>query len=260
MIGTASPFKRLLQRDQLLVAVGLATVTLLSLGYLLTGAGMEMPSMPAPADTVQDTVKGAGWSAKQAALMFTMWWVMMVAMMLPSAAPMILLFSALSQRSSLRRNTAIFASGYLLVWGGFSLIATLLQWQLTRTGHLVDMRINSQTLAGLLLVVAGLYQLTPAKRACLRHCQSPVRFVTEQWRPGPSGALGMGLRHGGYCLGCCWALMALLFVGGVMNLAFIGGLAAYVLIEKVTPRWRHFELISAGLLIAAGAVALGYPV
>jgi predicted metal-binding membrane protein len=256
MTGAVGPFERLLHRDQVLVAIGLATVTLLAWGYLLTGAGIEMPAMSVPMETAQMP----GWSSGQAALMFVMWWVMMMAMMLPSAAPMILLFSSVARRSSRPGGTTIFVMGYLLVWGGFSVIATLMQWQLTRIGLLDAMRANSQMLAGLLLLVAGIYQLTPAKTACLRHCQSPLRFVTEHWRPRTFGALKMGLRHGGYCLGCCWALMALLFVGGVMNIAWIGGLAAYVLIEKIIPQRRYFGLISACLLITAGAVLLGLPV
>lgn len=180
--------------------------------------------------------------------------------MLPSAAPMILLFSSVAKRASRPGSTALFVSGYILVWGGFSVLATLMQWQLTQIGLLNGMRANSQMLAGLLLLVAGIYQLTPAKNACLKHCQSPLQFVIGHWRPGPRGALSMGLQHGGYCLGCCWALMALLFVGGVMNLAWIGGLAAYVLIEKLIPQWRYFGLVSACLLITAGAVLLGFPV
>ncbi len=256
MAGGISPFERLLHRDQVLVAIGLAAVTLLSWGYLLIGAGMEMPSMSAPMETAQ----APGWAPAQAVLMFIMWWVMMVAMMLHSAAPMILLFSSVAKRSSRPGSTALFVSGYILIWGGFSVLATLIQWQLTQIGLLDGMRANSQMLAGLLLLVAGIYQLTPAKNACLKHCQSPLQFVTEHWRPGPRGALEMGLRHGGYCLGCCWALMALLFVGGVMNLAWIGGLAAYVLIEKVIPQSRYSGLVSACLLITAGAVLIGFPV
>ncbi len=256
MTGEYSMFERLLRRDQLVVGLGLAAVTLLSWSYLLTGAGMEMPSMPA----AMDTAKMSRWSPGQAALMFIMWWVMMVAMMLPSAAPMILLFSSVAKRSGRAIGTVLFVSGYLLVWGGFSMIATLMQWELTRSGLLDGMRANSLMLAGLLLLGAGIYQLTPAKAACLRHCQSPLRFVMEHWRPGPSGAIGMGLRHGGYCLGCCWALMALLFVGGVMNLLWIGGLAAYVLVEKALPQWRYLGLVSACLLITAGAVLLGLSV
>lgn len=256
MAGGISPLERLLHRDQVLVAIGLAAVTLLSWGYLLTGAGMEMPSMSTP----METALTPGWSPAQAVLMFIMWWVMMVAMMLPSAAPMILLFSSVAKRASRPGSTALFVSGYILIWGGFSVLATLMQWQLTQTGLLDGMRANSQMLAGLLLLVAGIYQLTPAKNACLKHCQSPLQFVTEHWRPGPRGALSMGLQHGGYCLGCCWALMALLFVGGVMNLAWIGGLAAYVLIEKLIPQWRYFGLVSACLLITVGAVLLGFPV
>ncbi len=251
-----SPLERLLHRDQVLVAFCLATVTLLSWGYLLTGAGMEMPSMSARMETAQ----APGWSPAQAVLMFIMWWVMMVAMMLPSAAPMILLFSSVAKRASKPGSTSIFVSGYLLIWGGFSVVATLMQWQLAQTGLLTGMRANSQMLAGLLLLVAGFYQLTPAKHACLKHCQSPLQFVTEHWRPGPHGALLMGLQHGSYCLGCCWALMALLFVGGVMNLAWIGGLAAYVLIEKLIPKWRYLNLLSACLLITAGVILLGVSV
>ncbi len=254
--GQISPLERLLHRDQVLVAFGLATVTLLSWGYLLTGAGMEMPSMSAPMETAQ----APGWSPAQAVLMFIMWWVMMVAMMLPSAAPMILLFSSVAKRASKPGSTSIFVSGYLLIWGGFSVVATLMQWQLAQTGLLTGMRANSQMLAGLLLLVAGFYQLTPGKHACLKHCQSPLQFVTEHWRPGPHGALLMGLQHGSYCLGCCWALMALLFVGGVMNLAWIGGLAAYVLIEKLIPKWRYLNLLSACLLITAGVILLGVSV
>ncbi|MEP2182465.1 DUF2182 domain-containing protein [Roseibium sp.] len=256
MAGGISPLERFLHRDQVLVAFGLAAVTLLSWGYLLTGAGMQMPSMSAPMETAQTP----GWSPAQAVLMFIMWWVMMVAMMLPSAAPMILLFSSVAERSSRPGSTTLFVSGYFLIWGGFSVLATLMQWQLTQIGLLDGMRANSKMLAGLLLLVAGVYQLTPAKNACLKHCQSPLQFVTGHWRPGPRGALSMGLQHGGYCLGCCWALMALLFVGGVMNLAWIGGLAAYVLVEKLIPQWRYFGLVSACLLITAGAVLLGFPV
>ncbi len=253
MPSEGSVLERLLLRDQLVVGLGLAAVTLLSWGYLLTGAGMEMPSMSAP----MEPARTPGWSPGEAALMFAMWWVMMLAMMLPSAAPMILLFASVAKRSGRPVGTVLFVSGYLLVWGGFSVIATLMQWALTRFGLLEGMQANSLLLAGLLLLVAGVYQLTPAKAACLKHCRSPLQFVTEHWRPGPSGALKMGHRHGLYCLGCCWALMALLFVGGVMNLAWIGLLAAYVLIEKIAPVQRRIGLASAYLLIAAGTALFG---
>ncbi|WP_341214093.1 DUF2182 domain-containing protein [uncultured Limimaricola sp.] len=253
MLREAHLFERLLRKDQLIAAFGLAAVTLLSWGYLLTGAGMEMSSMSAP----MERMVPASWSPGHAALMFAMWWVMMLAMMLPSAAPMILLYTAAARRSGRPMGTVFFVSGYLLVWGGFSVFATLAQWELTRIGLLTGMRANSGLLAGLLLLVAGIYQLTPAKAACLRHCRSPLGFVTEHWRVGLSGALRMGLRHGLYCLGCCWALMALLFVGGVMNLAWVGALAAYVLVEKLAPDWRYFGPVSACLLIVAGAVLVG---
>lgn len=250
MSGDGSVLERLLLRDRLVVGLGLAAVTLLSWGYLLTGAGMEMPSMLSPTGAMP----ASGWSLGQAALIFVMWWVMMLAMMLPSAGPMILLFASVAKGSGRPMGIVLFVSGYLLVWGGFSVIATLMHWTFTQLGLLADMRVNSLLLAGLLLLVAGGYQLTPAKAACLKHCRSPLRFVTEHWRSGSSGALEMGLRHGFYCLGCCWALMTLLFAGGVMNIAWIGLFAAYVLIEKIAPVRCHLSLASAYLLIAAGAV------
>jgi hypothetical protein len=142
-------------------------------------------------------------------------------------------------------------SGYLLVWGVFSLIATVAQWGLASAG-LVDamMRGNSLWFAGLLLIAAVLYQMTPIKDACLRHCQSPIQFVMRNWQTGTIGALKMLLTHGVYCLGCCGAMMMLLFVGGMMNIIWIGGLAIFVLIEKQAARWPHFNKITSAGLVA----------
>ena len=165
----------------------------------------------------------AAWTAGYVVLMFFMWWAMMVAMMLPSAAPMILLFATVNRKQRARADpfvpTSVFAGAYLVTWGGFSLVAVGLQWTLQRLTWLSPMAVStSSILGGLLLLAAGLYQLTPIKQACLRHCRHPITFLASHWRRGTAGAVRMGLEHGAYCVGCCWFLMGLLFVGGVMNL------------------------------------------
>jgi predicted metal-binding membrane protein len=177
--------------------------------------------------------------------LFAMWWIMMVAMMLPSAAPMILLFDTVSKRQHV--PTAIFGGTYLAVWGLFSIAAALLQ-----------SRIEEQPpywLGAAILIGAGLYQLTPLKQLCLRQCQSPLQFVMTRWRPGLRGAVVMGVQHGLYCLGCCWVLMLLLFVGGVMNLYWIIGLALYVLAEKYFPAGGWLSRGAGVALLAAGVLA-----
>ncbi len=244
-------------RDRLVVGLALATVLALSWVWTLTGAGMQMTSMPA--DMVMPPV---AWTAGRTILIFAMWWVMMVAMMLPSAAPMILLFAAVNARASVQGAapvpTTIFAAAYLLVWGGFSVLAVALQWALAELA-LIDgmMRSTSLTLNAALLITAGLYQFSPLKNACLRHCRSPLQFVSTQWRPGRIGALKMGMLHGTFCLGCCWFLMALLFFGGVMNLLWVGGLALFVMIEKLAPRGDLVgKLAGVGLVVWGIALLL----
>jgi predicted metal-binding membrane protein len=167
-----------------------------------------------------------------------MWAVMMVAMMLPSAAPMILLVASLQRRRRERASpaapTAVFAAGYLLVWALFSAVAASTQWLLHQAALLSPaMASTSPILGGLLLITAGLYQWLPLKSACLSHCRSPIGFLGSEWREGSAGALVMGARHGLFCLGCCWALMTLLFVGGVMHLPWVAAIAGLVLVEKV---------------------------
>ena len=191
----------------------------------------------------------------------------MIAMMTPSAGPMVLLYGR-AYRHEQRQGklatgivpTFAFVLGYILSWGVFSAIATGLQWGLERAGLIHQMlmwSINPYFSAGI-LIVAGLYQLTPLKAACLRHCRSPAQFLADHFRPGISGALRLGWHHGLYCLGCCWFLMALLFAGGIMNLVWIVGLAAFVLVEKVAPkgelvaRIAGFGMIMLGLLVAGG--------
>ena len=236
----------LLRRPRLLIGGALAGIVVVSWLYLADiardMAAMD-PDMTMPA-------KGA----VELALLLAMWWVMMIGMMLPSAAPMILTFASINLRKRERGQpyvpTALFTSGYLVAWGGFSVAATLAQAGLEWAGLLAPMamKTTSPLLAAGLLIAAGLYQLTPLKEVCLSHCRSPFDFVINHWRDGASGALRMGFSHGLYCLGCCWVLMALLFVVGAMDLLWVAGFAALVLLEKLVP---------AGLWIArAGGVAL----
>jgi predicted metal-binding membrane protein len=204
--------------------------------------GNPMASMPT-----------AQWSLLYALAMLAMWWVMMLAMMLPSAAPAVLQFAAIERlrpSPETGSRTIVFATGYGLTWGAFSLAAVALQWRLGEARLLSPMlSTGARWLAGGLLMAAGLWQLSPMKHVCLAHCRSPVPFLVANWRRGP---LGMGLRHGAYCLGCCWALMLLLFYGGVMNLYWIAGLSAVVLVEKVLPGGIWLARIFGGALLAWG--------
>ena len=230
--------ERILRNDRILVVIALATLSVLAWFYLVVLArDMAMGDM---------SLMGMGavlarWSPATFALMLVMWWVMMVGMMVPSAAPMILLFATVTRKQSGDENPgpriAIFAAAYLLIWAGFSLLAALAQWALTEAALLSPMMVgNSEWLIIALLAAAGAYQLSPLKQACLGKCRSPLSFLLTRWQPGDLGALKMGLAHGAYCLGCCWLLMALLFVGGVMNLFWVATIAVLVLAEKVLPR------------------------
>lgn len=247
--------EHLMRRDRLVVAVGLVVVVALAWLYLVIGAGMDTDM----ADMAMD--EPMPWSPRYAALVFVMWWVMMIAMMVPSAAPMILLFTTIRRKQEASVNPSaeawIFCGGYLLVWAGFSLVAILIQWSLERLGLLsTALASTSAVFGGLVLLAAGFYQFTPVKYACLRYCQSPVLFLSRYWQPGAGGALRMGLRHGGYCLGCCWFLMALLFISGVMNLVWIAGIALYVAFEKLLPRGRAFSRAAGVALGASGIFVL----
>jgi predicted metal-binding membrane protein len=200
------------------------------------------------------------WDAPHLLLLWAMWAVMMTGMMLPSASPMILLAgSAARQRDSAAvRQSWLLALGYIAVWAVFSVGATALQWWLMRTQIVTPMmEISSRRAGGVLLIVAGLYQLTPWKRACLVACQSPLAFLMRRWRGGSWGAFRMGAEHGTHCVGCCWALMLLLFAGGVMNLAVIAALTALVAFEKLAPAGPASARISGALLIGFGASMAG---
>lgn len=248
-------WRLLLERERwvtsaaLLLVAGGAWAYLLLAGAMPDMAGMDPDMVMAPVP----------WTAPYAGAIFLMWWIMMAAMMLPSAAPAILLYDLVARRieGAGGAATAAFASGYLLVWGVFSLAAALLHWALDQSGVLtMAMASASPVLGGAMLIAAGAWQLTPVKRACLTRCQSPIQFLSHRWRKGGRGALRMGTEHGVYCLGCCWVMMGLLFYGGVMSFAWIGGLALYVLIEKSLPVGHWLTSLSGWGLIAAGGIVL----
>ncbi len=198
----------------------------------------------------------ANWDAGHVLLLWAMWAVMMTAMMLPSASPLVLVYAAAVRRSAPQTASAyiyVLVTGYLAVWALFSLGATALQRILTELLLLSPMmEAIGPGVSAALLMAAGVYQLTPLKLACLRACQSPLGFLMSRWRGGPSGAFRMGLEHGAYCVGCCWALMLLLFAGGVMNLTVILALTAFVAFEKLAPLNAYGARVSGALLIVAG--------
>jgi predicted metal-binding membrane protein len=233
-----------LRRDRAVVVGALVAVITIAWIWILLGAGTGMSVMDMALGSGGRGMAGmmapAAWTLGYAGLMFVMWWAMMAAMMLPSAAPILLLFARVNRNEKAGGRpfipTGIFAAGYLVAWGGFSALATALQWKLERLGLLSPMMTTtSYWLGGAILLAAGVWQLTPIKGVCLRHCRSPMHFLVQGWRPGRLGAFSMGLEHGSYCLGCCWFLMGLLFFGGVMNLFWIIGLAGFVLLEKTMP-------------------------
>ena len=246
-----------LQRDRLIVVGGLILVTLLSWAWLVAGTGMSMSAIEMTQMSGMDgwLMAQAVWTPGYAALMFGMWWIMMIAMMLPSAAPTLLLFARANRAGpadSLVPLT-VFAAGYLVAWGVFSAVAVALQWALEAARVLSPMLETTNVWLGAgILLSAGAWQLTPLKNVCLRHCRSPLGFLVAHWQAGRLGALQMGLRHGAYCLGCCWFLMLLLFFGGVMNLYWIAGLAVYVLAEKTMPGGHRLSQVTGVLLLAWG--------
>lgn len=260
MTAADSVLEAALSRDRRIVAGALAALTALAWAYTLWLAH-TMP-MPAGEMGAAMTAKLHSWSAVEFGYIFVMWAVMMVGMMVPSAAPMILIYARVGRRAACRGTplaaTGYFAGGYLLAWTVFSLAATIGQWALERGLLLTPMMASSTSIfSGLVLLVAGLFQWTPFKHACLRHCQAPLVFLQRHggFRRDPQGSLAMGFHHGLYCVGCCWALMALLFVGGVMNPLCIAGIAIFVLAEKLLPAGRWFSR-AAGSALGIGGLWL----
>jgi predicted metal-binding membrane protein len=252
-----SRLERAIRRDRVVVALGLAAVTLLAWVYLVRMAALMNAAV---SDKAMHAAMGmpemAAWGTAEFVMLFLMWAVMMVAMMLPSAAPLILLVVRTYRRRGARARvlTFAFAAGYLIAWTVFSTAAAGMQLLLHRSALLsMDMASTSAIVGGAILLVAGAYQWLPLKAACLTHCRSPLDFLMREWREGAAGALVMGLRHGLYCVGCCWALMLLLFVGGVMNLFVIAAITALVLVEKLAPAGARVARVGGISLIGMGA-------
>lgn len=264
-MSTDTAFIKALKHDRLAVGLALAGVTLLSWVYLVDMA-QDMKSMAQSASMspvamsmsmASATVPAMSWSATDALLMFAMWWIMMVGMMVPSAAPMILTFATVNRRKRERDQPFVptfnFVAGYLVAWGLFSAAATGAQWGLQKAALLSPMLVStSPILGGVLFVAAGIYQWTPLKHICLKNCRSPFDFIINSWRDGNGGAFRMGWEHGLFCLGCCWMVMALLFSVGVMNLAWVGVIAAFVFLEKLLPAGEWIARISGGVMIGVG--------
>lgn len=247
----------LLRRPGLTVLAGIAGTIVLSWAYVVT-ASLDMYG---GVDGLAAWMMQSTWDGRYFALMFVMWTVMMTAMMVPSAAPTILLYGTVvrarpsSERPAVRSYA--FLGGYLLAWTGFSAGATVLQWALAQTALLSPMMESASPLLGaLILITAGVYQWTPLKRSCLSQCRSPMEHLSRYWRPGVAGAIQMGVNHGLHCVGCCWTLMLLLFFGGVMNLLWIAGITLFVLLEKVAPFHTRLGSVAGLLLVAAGILLL----
>lgn len=288
-----SPLERLLRRDRVITIAGVVALSLLAWLYIVAGAGLGMnawemsrlalfPHLQTPNMTSDMTSDMSGmdmsgmdmsamatepraWGAANWALMIAMWWVMMIAMMSPSAAPTILLYARVHRHALAQGQiqdklapTGVFMAGYLLVWLGFSVAATAFHWLLEREAFVSATMMSSQSrwLSATVLIGAGLYQLSPFKNACLSHCRAPTAFLARHWRPHAVGALRLGALHGAFCVGCCWMLMALLFVSGIMNLVWIAALAILVLVEKLFPAGPWIGRAAGIVLIAWGGATL----
>jgi predicted metal-binding membrane protein len=261
-IGAARPLSApatdaTLRRDRWIVASGLVIIAALAWAHLLRLAvampdRSSMPSMPG---------MDMPWSATEFVVAFAMWAVMMVAMMVPSAMPLLLMFATINRQRRVERqpaiSTLVFLAGYLAVWAAFSAVASAAQGAL-HAASLLSSRLaaTSGWLSGTLLILAGAYQWTPLKSVCLAKCRSPLAFLMTRWRDGAGGAVAMGAHHGLYCLGCCWLLMALLFVAGVMNLAWVAVIAVFVLVEKMLPAGPWVGRLAGAALVVAGLAVI----
>jgi len=248
-----------LRRERLIIGGCLAAMVALAWLYLVR-TKTAMPDMDMPGMVMLDVHE---WGPTTILLLFVMWTVMMVAMMVPSAAPMILSFLTVNQRRQSADRplvpVTIFLLGYLAVWTAFSAVATFAEWGLHQAAMLsTTMTATSTALNGGLLIAAGIFQWTPLKRACLKGCRSPLSFLMSEWREGTAGAFVMGLRHGAYCVGCCWILMALLFVAGVMNLFWVAVIALFVMAEKISAKGELLARVAGIALMIAGAALMAH--
>ena len=252
-----------LQNDRMIVLAALAGIAAVAWGYMLHEArGMQNTGVCGCLGMAMSGPDTEPWTVATITPLFLMWSEMMVAMMIPSAAPMILTFARVNrQRREQERPfvpSSLFLFGYLIVWSGFSLAAALAQWTLHGMALLSPMMTSSSPiLGGVLLISAGVFQWSPWKRACLHHCRSPLSFLLGDWREGRMGAFTMGLQHGIYCTGCCWLLMVLLFVAGVMNMFWVGVITLFVLLEKVLPHGVRFGAMAGAVFVAWGAWMIG---
>jgi predicted metal-binding membrane protein len=263
----------MLRRDRIIVFSAIVAITALAWAYVLwLAANMDMGMGSSMGTSMGNTMSGMGamlkpafrpWSVIDFAYMFVMWAVMMVGMMMPSVTPMVLLYANVGRKAAENGRplaaTGWFVAGYLLAWTAFSLAATVAQWQLSRLALLTPMMSSASDLfGGLLLVAVGLYQWSPLKDACLTQCQSPLGFLISRGGFSASswGSLRLGAEHGSLCVGCCWVLMVLLFVGGVMNLLWIAGLMIFVLLEKIIPTGRRVPRLAGAAMAAAGLFLL----
>jgi predicted metal-binding membrane protein len=268
---TDAAVERIVTRDRWVVGGCIALIAALAWVWLwrvwaaMAGFDPSMVGMDMPGMDMDPMMSSPSHASAYLGGAFVMWLLMMIAMMLPSAAPMILSYSRLARgaraQGATMAPTAIFASVYLLVWAGFSAVAALAQWGLVLSGAISQLGLNfgDRRIGGLLLIAAGIYQATPLKRACLESCRSPLSFLMRLWRPGWAGAVRLGLAHGFYCLGCCALLMGLLFVFGVMNLVWVSALALFVLIEKALPFGPRIGA-AAGVLAAVAGLAMLFDV
>lgn len=245
------------RRDRVLIAGCVLLVAVLAWTYLVHLDHRMAASADAAATmATMGMAVDAPWDASDVAATAAMWVVMMVGMMSASAAPVLLLVAELQARHAVHGvplRVLLFGLGYITLWVGFSVGAALAQWALHEAALLSSaLAASSPRLGGVILVAAGAYQLTPAKGTCLAHCQSPLGFLLSNWRDGAGGALRMGLRHGRYCLGCCWALMCVLFAVGVMSLAWVGALTVFILLEKTGRMGAHVARVGGLVMIASG--------
>ena len=250
------------RRDRIIIALLLLLVSGLAWGFTVHQAALMNEMDAAMWRDMNMSINGMEptWTAIDAAVLFVMWSTMMAAMMIPGASPMITAFATINHRRQARAApyvpTAAFLLGYLIVWVGFSVMATALQWLLQRLGFLTTMMQSSSYFwSAVLFGAAGLYQLSPLKEACLAYCRSADVFVMTEWRDGVLGAVVMGLRHGMFCMGCCAALMLLLFAVAVMDLRWVVALTVLVTSEKLLPGAKVWRVAIAGLLMA---IAIGF--
>lgn len=253
-----STFESILKRDRLVVWAGLIGILLLAWGYMIHEArGMTITGVCQCFGLKMSSTDAPSWGWIEGASLFLMWTEMMVAMMVPTVAPTILTFTLINRKRCERQqpflSTGFFLAGYLVIWTLFSLVAAAAQLGLHAVALLSPMMAStSSTLGGALLIVAGIYQWTPLKHACLRHCQSPLDLFLTSWRDGNWGAFRMGCEHGAFCTVCCGCLMTLLFVVGVMNIAWVAAITAFVILEKILSKGAWLGRLAGAVLIAWG--------